>query len=385
MKDEKVALVASPEILLAFGWYDHHFHGGVVRYAREHGWNIRSDFAQNSQSNLPLKWRGAGMILCSPSGNRVGVFDQLIKSSRTPAVLVESSQISSTAGELQIDNEAIVRLAAKHFLDNGFTHFMWVGDMPKELGNLVRKRWFVSVLQESGHDCEVCWLINSGKRNPRSDIGDALQRAPKPLALFAISDLVAVQIIHLCHDLGLSVPEDVAILGIGNDELYCESTSVSLSSVDSQQKHKGYLAAELLDRLMHGEPAPTEPLLVAPTGIVLRESTDLLASTHPKVREAISFMRGHGHERINVSEIAQHVGMSREGLRKAFVAHLHRAPGTVLRELRLKLAKNMLATTDLTLEAIALDSGFRDATRLCAVFRRDVGSTPAQFRRNAQE
>jgi LacI family transcriptional regulator len=127
------------------------------------------------------------------------------------------------------------------------------------------------------------------------------------------------------------------------------------------------------------------PLLVAPTGIVLRESTDVLASTHPKVGKAISFMRGHGHERINVSDIAQHVGMSREGLRKAFVAHLHRAPGTVLRELRLKLAKNMLATTDLTLEAIALDSGFRDATRLCAVFRREVGSTPAQFRRKAQE
>jgi LacI family transcriptional regulator len=284
------------------------------------------------------------------------------------------------------DHVLMGQLAAEHFIERGLRHFAWFSHRFENVERL-RYSGFAETLAKHNFKSEVLvWEeqpegASAGWRQMRRWIGRAVKALPKPIGVFAFNDYEASDFLDACLFHGLAVPDDVAILGVDNNELVCTCQAVPLSSVNHDQEQIGHEAAVLLDRLMRGRPAPAQPVLVPPRGITLRRSTDTMAVNHPEVRQALLFLRENFHRGIGTQEVAAAARLSRRGLEKAFKQHLNRSVHDEVKRLRLHQVKQLLLHTDLSVIDIAIQTGFTHAQHLNNVFKKAVGMTPIAFRK----
>jgi LacI family transcriptional regulator len=170
------------------------------------------------------------------------------------------------------------------------------------------------------------------------------------------------------------------VLGVDNELPHCEMCNPPLSSIVTDSERIGFEAASLLDQLMSGNSPPVKRILIPPLGIVVRQSTDVTATTDPYVGKAVRYIREHAAEGIDVGDVLRHVMISRTALDKRFLKVLGHTPHEEIRRVRLKRARELLAESELTIEVIAERCGFRHGEYLGAVFLRDFGQTPGEFR-----
>jgi LacI family transcriptional regulator len=189
------------------------------------------------------------------------------------------------------------------------------------------------------------------------------------------------RVLEACRRASVAVPEDVAVIGVDNDEPICEVSDPPLSSVVPDFHGIGYQAAALLDRLMRGGPLPKGPMYLEPLGVAARLSTDVLAIDDRKVAEAVRFIRQHGCEPMGVVDVARHVSLSRSVLKRRFHKTLGRSVHEEIVRMRIKRAEELLAQTDIPIRLIAEKTGFRHQEYLGVVFKARIGKTPSQFRR----
>ena len=180
----------------------------------------------------------------------------------------------------------------------------------------------------------------------------------------------------------MSVPEELAILSVGNDPIICENQSVPLSSIDQNLELGGYEAAALLDRLMNGMKPPSRPILVPPNGICLRRSTDIMASSDPLVKRTLDYIAENLSKPFGAAQIAESLNVSRNMLDKHFRADLNRSIGTEITRQRIALAKLLLRNTDKTVAEIAKCTGFCTSSHLANTFREKTGQSPRSWRGN---
>jgi LacI family transcriptional regulator len=179
------------------------------------------------------------------------------------------------------------------------------------------------------------------------------------------------------------VPEEVAVVGVDNDEVLCELSDPPLTSVVPDAAGIGYAAAVLLDGLMAGQTPPANPILVAPLGIITRGSSDVLALEDRQLVAGLRFLRGNAFRRIDMSEVAKAAGLSRRALERRFRLEIGRSPKAEVIRLRIERAKELLHETDWPLAEIAEKTGFTHGEYLHAVFTRKTGMTPGVFRKTA--
>jgi LacI family transcriptional regulator len=208
-----------------------------------------------------------------------------------------------------------------------------------------------------------------------------MKQAPRPLAVFAANDQLAVDVLEACEQAGLSVPEQVAIVGAENYLLAVDAMRTPISSVDTNLEEQGYEGAALLDRLMNGERSPGEPIRVPASRVATRKSSDILAVNHHNVAKGLRFVWENFQRQIGVDDVAQAAGMSRRGLHQAFLEHLERTPGEEIRNARVEHAKKLLVETGNKVEAIAGLSGYQSANSFCVAFKKEVGASPVAFRK----
>lgn len=180
---------------------------------------------------------------------------------------------------------------------------------------------------------------------------------------------------------GLVVGRDIAILGVGNDETFCQMPSPSLSSIDAGHRQIGYEAAAILDTMMRGMPAPTEPKLVSPNRIVVRESTDFLAVPDQELQEALHFIRAHAKDGISVDDVADACNTSRSVLQRRFRKHLGQTIHNFILVEKTRRAISLIRDTNDPIEAIARSSGFDYLQSLNKVLRRLYGRSAKDYRR----
>jgi len=369
-----------PNILIAFDWFDERIYRGIVRYAKEADWHISPYLI--SGRFIPYGWPGDGVITCY--GKILGDF---IDSLEMPKVDVSFSPIDPPVPRVQVDNVAIGKMAARHFVERGFRKFAFF-HWPMIDVNRMRRDAFFSALKEEGFESESLHHIEQAPDAILSDwrahqafLLQQLRDLPRPLAVFAAQDNLASTLMECCLQNGIHVPEEVAILGVDNIELICEGLMVPLSSIDTRLEELGYKAAARLGQYLDGDiDAQAEPILIAPGGIVCRQSTDILAVDHPLVVRALKFMKEHLHEPVTLEEIAEQIGMSKRGLEKAFLKHLERTPAEALRRLRLDAAKQQLAESDAKIEVIAEGCGYSNSSNLSAAYRKETGLSPRAYR-----
>lgn len=367
-------------ILVAFDWYDQRIFEGIFRFAKERGWHFSPHLL--SARTTPKNWPGDGAITCYGAG-----LASHILSLKIPKVDVSIELTPEPIPRVVVDNAAIARMAAEHFLDRGFHDFAYYS-WPKLLVSRVRGEAFTKSLADAGvprsHIHEIrqspAHLLGEWGQH-QADILRQLERLPRPLGVFAGMDNLGATLIEICVRSGIAVPEEIAVLGVDNIQLLCESMVVPLSSIDTRLDEVGYRAAEQLERLMDGAiKATAEPVLIPPREVITRQSTDILAIPHPLVVKALAFMKENSHRPITLDDVSQVAGMSKRGLEKAFFKHLSISPADELRRIRLAKAKIMLMETDSKIDAIAHECGYSNSSNLSLALRRESKLSPRAYR-----
>ncbi len=290
---------------------------------------------------------------------------------------------------VDVDNLAVGRMAAEYLLSLGFCHFAFFGNVAAYSG--LREKAFVQRLTESGVRAAVFHgeplrQMSSPTNWKKMDTQTRrwLHRLAKPVAMFVCNDATARILADLCGQLGLHVPDEVALLGVDDDQLECLLTSPPLSSIAIPGKRIGYEAAKLLDRAMTAPSSPVRRLFLPPMHVVARQSTDTMATDDPVVIAALRYIQVHAAEGINVAGIVHGIGVGRRELERKFRAILGRSVLQELRRTRITQAQKLLAGTDLPMPTVAKLSGFASAHRLTIVFHRLCGLPPTAYRRQSQ-
>jgi len=282
-------------------------------------------------------------------------------------------------------------LAAEHFLTRGLTNFMYYSGADnwafEETG-----QGFVRAVKAAGYDCTwQRWhrspAFTTGRlqwKHKRNWLAAQLRHAPKPLALFAASDDHALDVLETCESAGFSVPEQVSIIGMDNSLLAVDAMRTPISSIDPNMELVGYRGAQLLNDLMHGKPAPKEPIRIAPAGLLMRKSSDIIAVNHKGVAKGLRFLLDHYHEMIDVDDLARAAAMSRRALHRAFLKNLGRTPGHELQRVRIERARKLLAETDQKTEVIANLCGYQNGNSFWSAFKQATGVSPKKYRQQFQ-
>ena len=309
---------------------------------------------------------------------------EVVRRAGVPAVDISPAQSGANLPRVTTDDVAVGRLAAAHLLSLGLPHFAFYGTR-RDYYLLLRAQGFKEAIGAAGLTCHV--LLSGPPRaggRPAADVGplDAwLRKLPKPIGILAGTDSLALQLLAACRKLNLDVPGTVAVLGVDNDDVFCELSVPSLSSIALSTQSIGYEAARMLDRLMAGEQPAEKRLLIPPAGVVARRSSGLRSVLDHDVAAAVRYIALHVQDDLQVADVMREVAMSRRSLEQRFLKVLGRSPAAEILRAQVEVAKQMLRETDESMPTVARAAGFSSAKQLSTSFHRVTGRTPTAFRR----
>ena len=344
-------------------------------------WSIRLT-EQARRAPLPAwmrTWQGDGIIARVDSAE----IATALRRTGLPVVDVSAERAKSVFPRVSIDNRAVSQLAAEHLRGKNLRHFAYCGDA-QYLWSRQRGEAFVRVLR--GHGFQAAEFpakrsAGAGWERETQTMAAWLAALPKPVGVFACFDGRAQQILEACHVAGLAVPEQVAVLGVDDDELVCELCDPPLSSVLPNARRAGYEAAAVLTRLMAGHTRGAADLKeIEPVRVVARRSTDAVAVADRHVAEAMRYIREHAHDGIGVKDVLRAVPVSRTLLERKFGRLIGESPHRLIKRQKIDRVRQLLAETDVPIARIADMTGFESPSYLSAVFRRETGESPREFR-----
>jgi len=408
--------MALPQVLILVETSKNYGRGmleGIGRYALAHGpWSIffeeRSIF-----DRLPQwfsAWRGDGIIV---RGNSMAMV-RTLSASGVPVIETDGRITGFGLPLVYVDNAAVARTAADHFAERGLTNLAYC-DLSLARWSRLRRQAYEDELTRRGLKCDFYRLpkrlARSEWQRQREHLLTWIRSLPKPVGLFAENDVCGQRVLDACRFIGLPVPEQVAVLGVDNDQVLCELATPRLSSIDLNVQRMGYESAALLDKLMtarrqnpkraaksvmrdvatdypavaaHRPPderiAPSIEILVEPLGVVARQSTDILAIDDPDVAGAARYIRERACSGIAVKDLLSAIPLSRRVLERRFRATLGRSPKDEIMRIKMNRARELLSGTDLSLAAIAMQTGFSSLNYLSNAFSRENGMSPRQYR-----
>lgn len=364
---------------------------GILRYEMQHGpWDIHTVPVGQQEQKLPSM---------RPSGRRgiiAHVFSakmaRKIRNAKLPTVSVWPTDDIPCAGkseyrfaEVRLDQHSIGVMAAQHLLECRFSHFGAVGEIYNADWSSQRCNAFIETVLAQGRTVTVYPTRNERDRNiEQKRMRQWLKSLPKPVGIFAATDIRARNVIEACQHADLRIPEDVAIVGVDNDELFCETTSPKLSSIAIDAEGAGYESARALHRLMHDKKTVPTTFFGA-LRVVARRSSDVLFVDDLLVREAVFFIRDCYTRPITVQKVAKTLDISRRQLEIRFKREFGHSIFDEIKKRRLQQVRGLLAETDFSLDEIAELSGFQSKNYLVNVFRKEFGTTMMAFRKTHQK
>lgn len=307
-----------------------------------------------------------------------------------PCVDVRCSQHYDGMPQVETDDRIVASMAFEHLWERGFRRFAYCGFQFAHYSD-ARLSSFRICVEQSG--CSLSVYESPGRRDAslssleESGLADLQAIAPwlsslvPPIGLFVCNDIRGQQVLNACRGLGLAVPDDVGVIGVDDDDAICPLSDPPLSSVHPDAERVGYRAAEILESMISGKPAPTKTEFIAPKFVAQRLSTQVMAVEDREVARVCRFIREHACDGIDVNDISEFTSLSRRQLERRFRAELNRTPHEEITAVQIDRVKQLLRETDMTLEQITELTGYRHRERLGAVFRRECGETPGEYRR----
>jgi len=380
----KIALLMS----ITHGFSQNVFQG-LCTYVRPiRSWNFHFAQAHPETIDKLKTWRPDGIIAVLPSVK----FARQLLSFDVPVVNC-GGEVPDIEGipRVDVDNRAVGGLAAEYLIRRGFSHLAYCGETGRP-SMIDRGNGFRQALADAGMDCHEYSHWSKGAFDDQyewqwsSDISQLLQwliGLPKPVGIFACHDYIAMLVNMTCREAGLKVPDEVAVLGVDNDEVLCQMIHPTLSSIQTPQEKIGFEVGHMLNSLIRDRESAPDSILLPPVSVITRQSTDITATNDPELASAIRYIREHADQPIRVTDVLNTLIASRRSLETRFKSELGR---TILDEIQIShidRAKHLLTETGWPLEKVAEASGFNSRERLSVVFRRISGVSPAKFRRQA--
>lgn len=308
-----------------------------------------------------------------------------------PVVKVFDRTANNDTPLVSVDHHEVGALAAQHLLGRGFKNLAFVGGIEFQHA---KKRYNAFKEHLNSKDVNMhlfsesfptdCNLSDNDKswNSFRNRLMTWIDSLPKPIGIYAIDDWKAFETQLCCRKLGIRIPEDVAIIGVNDDELACQISIPSLTSIRIPFERIGFESGKSVLQLL--ENGHTPDTVIKPIGLVTRESTNTFAVTDKVVEEALRYMQRESTKPIRVEEVLKHVGVSRSLLERRFRGEIGRTPLVEMRRQRVERARGLLADTELAINKIAEMCGFASNIRFTTVFREQVGVTPTEFRLQMQ-
>lgn len=359
---------------------------GIGRYAFSRGnWSIYLE-ERSLHERLPSwvkDWRGDGIIVRSNSRRMVRT---LLRTGR-PVVETDPKVTDFHLPFVYTDDRAISKMAVEHFLHRGFREITYC--------SLQRTRWsawrrdaFLREAAARGIRADVfqlpARLENRDWRVQRDRLVQWLEELPKPAAILAENDVCGHRLLDACRSIQLPVPEQAAVLGVDNDPVVCNLACPPLSSIDLNVERIGYEAAKLLDHLMKQKrkhAARTPAKRIPPFGVVDRLSTDTLAVDDEELARALSYIRRCACGGIQVTDVCEHLLVSRRRLERKFRRRLGKSPKEEITRVQIETARELLAQTHLPVSQIARRAGFQTVNYFANVFRRETKQSASAYRK----
>lgn len=361
---------------------------GVARYSKLHGpWSFFINPGDYKQVVPKIKEWGGDGIIARIADKRIA---EAVLSANVPTIALglndeqmEPGNPLAELSEISSDPLEVSKLAAEHLLQRQFTEFAYVGCEDRGWSKR-RERTYYNYLSSMGYNPYVY-------RQPRSSqmrtwereqklLAKWISELPTPIGLFACDDDRGRQVLEACQVAGLRVPLDIAVVGVDNDEVFCELADPSLSSVALNAETAGFRAAELLDNMIHGRKRKRRRIVVEALGVVARRSTDIFAVEDEDITSALQFIQKTMGKDISVNDVVNHVNISRRNLERRFREALGCSILEEIHLLRVEQAKRLLRETSYPISQVAHQAGFKTTQYFIQFFQKRVGKTPRRFR-----
>jgi len=357
---------------------------GILRHVREHEpWTVF--LPEHGRGTPPLEalamWAGDGVIARIETGSTAKAIERLRRKLGIPVIDVSAARLIADLPYVETDDAAIAQAAADHFFERDFRHFAFLGDSRFQWSDN-RSRAFVEAAAAKGNDVAV---FSSRRTTAPADDDEAVEAwltgLPKPVALLACYDSRGRQAIDACRRAGIAVPDEVAVLGVDDDDVLCGLASPPLSSVMPDAIGAGRLAANLLEQLMRGESLTQSEWLLPPLGIATRQSTDVLAIDDPLVVAAVRQIREHACDGIKVTDVVRSLATTRRALENRFTKRVGHTPHEEIARVQFRRVEQLLRETELSLAAIATRAGFKHTEYMTVAFTKRHGMPPSRWRK----
>lgn len=302
-----------------------------------------------------------------------------------PLITLDANTDFEDIPKIFTNDQSIGRIAANHLIERGFSHYAFCG-FDHLVWSRLRGESFKNTVENAGHHCYIYRYPEQPTPKLWAQdylvIIEWLNTLPRPLGLMACNDDRGQYILEACKVAGYAIPEEIAVVGADDDQLRCRFAAPPLSSVSLNLEKAGYEAAELMDKLLHGQAA--HDIKVDPKWVVCRQSTDIIAVDDADVSQALRFIREHGTGVIQVSDVVQALCISRRTLYSKFSKALGRSVHDEIVRVRLERIHTLLTDTKLSISWIAEMMGFAGPDKLYRFFFRETGKTPTEFRKEIQ-
>jgi LacI family transcriptional regulator len=360
---------------------------GIAEWNHEHGpWLFH--FRPFGLTQLPphslRQWNGDGILVRIDNK----AMEKAVLETGIPAIDLRGAVENPEIHFIGVDNYKIAEIAFGHLREAGFWNYAFCGYAPG-LNRFDDERcaYFKKFVEEAGYECSVFpakRIPTKGNRfeNEHKAIAQWLETLPIPTGLMTCRDDRGLQILDAAMTIGRKVPEELAVVSVNNDPYFCNLSSPTMTSIDTNSKKIGYKAASMLSQMMAGKRNVPKFTLVSPGGIVKRTSTDALAIANREEAEILQFLKQQAIAGIRVKEITNSFDISRSTIERLVKKYFNRTPKEEMLRVQIEHAKSLLKRTTIPISAVASQSGFQSMTYFIATFKKVVGLSPAQFRKN---
>ena len=306
-----------------------------------------------------------------------------IKALGIPVLMAVDSDDPTGVPCIVSDYEETGRMAADYLLERGFKNFAFCG-FAEMAWSRSRGDFFEKFINEAGYTVER-YEGTDHEKDAKLDernrlLGQWLESLPKPIALFCCADFRSQQVVEAAKSASIAIPDELAILSVDDDDLFCTLTDPPISSIALDTETAGYEAAELLGRLMNGEKPDGQRIIVKPTRVISRLSTEIIAIDDKEIAKALRYILTHARGWIQVDDVAEHVGLSRRTLERRFRKAIGRSVYGEIRKTRIQLVSRMLLETNLTISQVSYALGYSCPENLSQSFQREMGLSPQAYR-----
>ena len=360
---------------------------GISRYALERGkWSIFFE-VRDLETPLPawLKdWNGDGILARIDDQASARALSKM----KIPVIDLRGAVANSGIPFIGVNNAKIVHRVVEHLRSLGLPHFGFYARPPGENRfQDQRCKLFVESVRAAGHECHVFDYPHESGKPVSWDVAHRatirwLLSLPKPVGIMAPHDQFGHHLLMACGEAGIDVPGEVAVASVDNDTLICNMGRPTLTSIDVGSERIGYKAALVLDQMMQGQASiPAEGFVeIDPGEVIPRESTGVIGAADPVARQALAYIRDFADKGITVRDVLAHVGASQRSLERKIKTAVGRSPNQEIVRIRIALAKQLLATTDLPLQSVSHRCGFGSYKYFSDSFWKETGCRPSEFR-----